>query len=83
LETEDITTDLLLDELAAFYSPYELQPGEFTVTQIMERTTGDPDRSDILKDMKHRAKQGEFGMKQEKVHGRKQYVFWEIKNPPL
>jgi len=83
LETEDITIDALLDELAAYYAPYELQPGEFTVTQVMDRIQADCDRGDILKDLKRRAQRGEFGMKVEKIKGRRQFVFWVIKNPPL
>jgi len=82
LEAEDITVDALLDELAAYYAPYELQPGEFTITDIVDKISADVDRGDILKDMKRRAAQGEFGMKEEKVRGRKQFVFWVIKNPP-
>ena len=79
LEADDL--DIFLDELATYYSDYDLQPGEFTVNNILDRMEGDVDRSSMLTDLRRRAKAGELGEKQEKVSGRRMWVFWRIKNP--
>ena len=73
LEKDDL--ELFLDELATYYGDYQLQPGEFTVNCLLDRMNGDTDRSSILKDLRRRAKAGELEAKQEKVKGRRMWVF--------
>ena len=81
MEKPDLTLDDFLNELATYYSNYVLQPGEFTVNCLLERIEGDADRSSMLNDLRRRVKTGELGAKQEKVDGRRMWVFWQIKNP--
>ena len=81
---EDVETDdleIFLTELAEYYSEYELQPGEFTVNNVIARVEGECDRSRVTSDLHRRVKTGELGAKQEKVDGRRMWVFWQIKNP--
>ena len=79
LEADDL--EIFLAELVEYYSNYVLQPGEFTVNCLLERIKGDADRSSMLNDLRRRVKAGELGSKQEKVYGRRMWVFWQIKNP--
>ena len=81
---EDVETDdleIFLTELAEYYSEYELQPGEFTVNNVIARVDGECDRNRVTSDLHRRVKAGELRSKQEKVDGRRMWVFWQIKNP--
>ena len=82
LETDDL--DIFLTELAEYYSDYVMQPGEFTVNDIMERSrtkNTKADRSRVTSDLHRRAKNGELGEKKVRLDGSQQWVFWRIKNP--
>ena len=78
LETSDL--EIFLDALAEYHSEYTLQPGEFTVSMIMERADETVDRGRVLNDLHARVKRGELGSKRERVSGKSQFVFWQIKS---
>ena len=59
LETDDL--EIFLTELAEYYSEYELQPGEFTVNNVIARVDGECDRSRVTSDLHRRVKTGRLG----------------------
>jgi len=64
-----------------YYSDYELQPGEFTVNQIIAMANETVDRARVTADLHRRVKSGELGEKKARIDGSQQWVFWRIKNP--
>ena len=80
---EELVADLdeYLQELATYYSEYELQPGEFTVNDVIERAETPVNRKQVLTGLQEREKRGELNSKLVKINGSRQFVFWKSKNP--
>ena len=82
---EDMAQDdlsLYLQELAIYHSNYELQPGEFTINDVLSWAKDDMiDRGRVTADLHRRAKAGELGEKKLRLDGSQQWIFWQIKNP--
>ena len=80
---EELVADLdeYLQELATYYSEYQLQPGEFTVNDVVERAVTPVNRKQVLTGLQEREKRGELNSKLVKINGSRQFVFWKSKNP--
>ena len=81
-DLEESHLEDFLKELAEYHADYVLLPGEFTVSMIMQYAADDVDRGGVLVDLHDRVKRGELGEKEERIEGRRQYVFWRIKKTP-